>query len=219
MNRPTREVARRWLAAVFFGAATLATVPAHAFDLPELMRALAAEPAGEARFTEQRIVKGLDGPLEASGTLRYAPPDRLVQHTLQPRDESMAVEGNTVSLTRGSRTRTLALDSIPEMLGLVEAMRGTLAGNGDLLQRYFRATASGSAASWTLDLVPIDSRLSAQVRHLRLTGSGGQVLGVEMFYASGDQSTMTIVPMTGGTEVNPPLPKGEAAPMPARPPS
>ena len=111
-------------------------------------------------FTEQRFVHGLEGPLDARGTLSFEAPDKLVRRTLSPRVETMAVEGNTLTLSRGGRNRTLTLDSMPELLGLVEAMRGTLTGDGTTLQRYFRSAVSGSAGSWTLDLTPIDSRRS-----------------------------------------------------------
>jgi len=117
-----------------------------------------------------------------------------VRRTLSPRIETMAVEGNTLTLSRGGRTRTLALDSMPELLGLVEAMRGTLTGDGATLQRYFRSTVSGSAAKWTLDLVPMDSRLAAQVRSMRISGRASDVLGLEMEFVGGDRSVMNITP-------------------------
>jgi hypothetical protein len=47
-----------------------------AFDLPELMTLLAKQKSGEARFTEQRFVHGLEGPLDASGTLSFDAPDK-----------------------------------------------------------------------------------------------------------------------------------------------
>jgi len=172
-----------------FGAA-----PAWAFDLNELMGLLARQKSGEARFTEQRFVHGLEGPLDARGTLSFDAPDKLVRRTLSPRVETMAVEGNTLTLSRGGRNRTLALDSMPELLGLVEAMRGTLTGDGTTLQRYFKSTVTGVANQWTLDLVPNDSRLAAQVRSMRITGRGGEVLGLEMEFVGGDRSVMNISP-------------------------
>ena len=172
-----------------FGAA-----PAWAFDLNELMGLLARQKSGEARFTEQRFVHGLEGPLDASGTLSFDAPDKLVRRTLSPRVETMAVEGNTLTLSRGGRNRTLALDSMPELLGLVEAMRGTLTGDGATLQRYFRSTVSGSPAKWTLDLAPLDSRLAAQVRSMRISGRASDVLSLEMEFVGGDRSSMNITP-------------------------
>jgi len=184
---------KRWLRALV-AVALLGTGTAWAFDLPELMSLLAQKKSGEARFTEQRFVHGLEGPLDASGTLSFDAPDKLVRRTLSPRVETMAVEGNTLTLSRGGRNRTLALDSMPELLGLVEAMRGTLTGDGATLQRYFRSTVSGSAAKWTLDLVPMDSRLAAQVRSIRISGRASDVLGLEMEFVGGDRSVMNITP-------------------------
>lgn len=183
---------------------------AWAFELPELMSLLAQQKNGEARFTEQRFVRGLEGPLDASGVLSFKAPDRLTRRTLSPRPETMSVEGNTLTLSRGGRTRTLALDSMPELLGMVEAMRGTLSGNAPSLQRYFRSKLSGSASGWTLDLEPIDPRLAAQVRSMRLSGRGGEVLGIDMEFIGGDRSVMNITPERGPIA-------GTADATPARP--
>ena len=98
---PARAIARA-LAFV----SLLACGSAQAFDLAELMGLMAHRPSGQARFTEQRYVKGFDAPLVASGTLEYQPPDRFTRRTLDPRAETMSVEGNTLTLTRAGRTRT-----------------------------------------------------------------------------------------------------------------
>ncbi|HEY2254383.1 MAG TPA: LolA-related protein [Variovorax sp.] len=172
---------------------------AAAFALPDLMGLLAQQKNGEARFTEQRFVHGLEGPLYASGVLSFSAPDRLTRQTLSPRPETMRVEGNQLTLSRGGRSRTLQLDSMPELLGMVEAMRGTLSGDAQGLQRYFRSTLSGTADDWSLALEPIDARLAAQVRSLRLSGRGGEVLGVEMEFVGGDRSVMTITPGVAAT--------------------
>ena len=185
----------RWLLV----ALALSASSAWALELPELMSLLAKQKNGEARFTEQRFVRGLEGPLDASGTLSFQAPDRLVRRTLSPRPETMTVEGNTLTLSRGGRTRTLTLDSMPELLGMVEAMRSTLNGNAQTLERYFRHTLTGSADKWALELVPIDERLAAQVRSLRLTGRAGEVLGVEMEFIGGDRSVMAITPVRGAS--------------------
>jgi outer membrane lipoprotein-sorting protein len=167
---------------------------AWAFDLPDLMGLLAQQKSGQARFTEERTVHGLEGPLASSGVLSFSAPDKLTRQTLSPRPETMSVEGNVLTLSRGGRSRTLTLDSMPELLGLVEAMRGTLTGDSQGLQRYFTSKVSGDAKGWSLDLQPIDPRLAAQVRTLRLSGSQGMVLGIEMEFVGGDRSVTTITP-------------------------
>lgn len=171
-----------------------AAAPAWALDLNELMGLLAKQKQGEANFTEQRYVRGFDGPLAAAGTLSFTAPDQLVRRTLTPRPESMVVDGNNLTLSRSGRTRSMTLDSVPELQGLVEAMRATLAGNTQVLQRYFTSTVSGDANAWTLDLAPVDARLAAQIATLRLSGKAGEVLGVEMEFRGGDRSVMTISP-------------------------
>ncbi|AMM26244.1 LolA-related protein [Variovorax sp. PAMC 28711] len=183
----------RWCRALLVALACTAS-SAWAFDLPELMAQLAKQKSGEARFNEQRFVRGLEGPLDSSGTLSFAAPDKLTRRTLTPRPESMVVDGNNLTLTRGSRTRTLTLDSMPELVGLVEAMRSTLSGDTATLKRYFRSTVSGTPDRWTLDLLPIDDRLAAQLRSVRMTGRASDVLGIEMEFIGGDRSVMTIMP-------------------------
>jgi outer membrane lipoprotein-sorting protein len=166
-----------------------------AFELGELMALLARQRSGEARFVEQRHVQGLDQPLSARGTLSFSAPDRFTRHTLEPRAETMSVQGNTVSLARNGRTRSFALDSAPEMAAIVEALRGTLTGDAAALQRHFRPALSGSAEQWTLELAPLDARLAGQVRGLRIVGRRAELSSVEVQLADGDRSTMTIEPV------------------------
>lgn len=173
----------------------VAAGPARALDLPELMTLLSGQKSGQARFSEERHVKGLDQPLQASGTLAFVAPDRLTRHQLQPRDELMQVEGNTLTLKRGTRSRQLAVDATPEMLPLIEAMRGTLAGDLAALQRHFETTLTGAAERWTLDLRPLDRRAGALVRSVRVVGQRGVLRVVELELADGDRSVMTIDPL------------------------
>jgi outer membrane lipoprotein-sorting protein len=177
--------------------AACAALPAHAaFGFEQLMRTLAQRRGGEARFVEQRFVSVLDQTLTYTGTLSFTAPDKLARHTLTPRAESFVVEGNQLTLQRGERVRRVALDSVPELAAMVEAMRGTLAGDGSALQRYFKPTVEGGAARWTLTLVPLDNRLLGVVRQLRIDGYQADVRLVELQLADGDRSVMTIEPIT-----------------------
>ena len=174
---------------------SLAALPAHALDLPELMALLAQKRSGEARFTEQREVKGLDAPLASSGTLSFAAPDRFTRKTLAPRPESMVVEGNIVTLTRNGRSRSLALDASPEMEAIVEAVRGTLTGNATSLQQHFKLAVAGTPEQWTLELKPATPRLAVMLDSVRIAGKRGELRTVEMRLADGDRSVMQIEPV------------------------
>lgn len=160
------------------------------------MALLAQRKSGEARFTEERFVSGFDSPLRSSGTLSFTAPDRFVRQTLEPRPESMEVQGNNLVLKRGGRTRQLALDAIPEVAALVDAVRGTLSGNAAALQKHFRVAVSGNAAKWVLRLTPIDNRLLAQVMEIELVGQGPDLRSIALALGGGDRSLMLIDPPT-----------------------
>lgn len=171
---------------------------ARALELAEITELLAQTKAGEARFVEQRQVQGLGRPLQASGTLSFSAPDRFERRTTEPRAEAMVVDGNQVTLTRGGRTRQMALDAVPEMALMIQALRGTLNGDAATLRRWFKTAANGSVAQWTLQLEPQDVRLAAQVSYIIVGGRRGEVRSVEVQLADGDRTLMTIEPVARG---------------------
>jgi hypothetical protein len=168
---------------------------AHALDLPELMQLLAHRPSEQVRFSEQRFVKGLDAPLVSSGLLEYRPPDRFSRHTLQPRDESVQVEGNTVTFSRGGRSRSMALDAAPEAVIAIEAVRGTLTGDAAVLQKWFRIDVAGEPAKWTMELVPQDAKAAGALAAVRVEGRRAALDTIETRLADGTRTVMTITPM------------------------
>jgi hypothetical protein len=169
---------------------------AEGLDLAQLMQTLAQVKAGEATFTERRQVAMLEQTLESSGTLSFEAPDTFVRETLKPRRERIAISGNTLTLSQGNRTRTMALDSAPEAAVIVEAIRGTLTGNRESLERNFKINVSGNAQLWLLDMVPRDARLRSQVISVRVAGQHGVVREVLVALPDGDRSVMSIDPMT-----------------------
>ena len=173
----------------------VAGLAADGVDLGQLMQTLAQVKAGEATFTERRQVAMLDQTLESSGKLSFEAPDTFVRETLKPRRERVAINGNTLTLSQGSRTRTMALDSAPEAAVIVEAIRGTLTGNRESLERNFKVSVSGNAQLWLLELVPRDARLRSQVISVRVAGQHGLVREVLVALPDGDRSVMSIDPM------------------------
>ncbi|MDT7836742.1 outer membrane lipoprotein carrier protein LolA [Aquabacterium sp. OR-4] len=174
-----------------------AAAPARALELDELMNLLSQTRGGQARFTEERQVKGLDAPLTSSGLLSFAAPDRFTRQTLQPRPETLAVQGKIITISRSGRTRSLVLDAIPEMEAIVEAVRGTLTGNGATLRQHFRTTVSGQPELWTLELVPLEPRLQVMLSQVRISGRRAELRSVEMRMADGDRSVMQVEPLAG----------------------
>jgi outer membrane lipoprotein-sorting protein len=204
--RPER---RRFVAAALavagLAAATLlAPAPAGAagFDLGALTALLGRIKSGEATFVETRRIEMLDRTLQSSGRLSFKAPDSFVRETLKPRHEKLAVDGNTLTMSLGERSRTMQLDASPEAAVVVEAIRGTLTGNRATLERLFETTVSGDAGRWSLELVPRDLRLRGQVASVRVSGREATAREVQVLLADGDRSVMTIEPV-GTTRTTP----------------
>ena len=203
MPRPDRRRAvAAGLAALALGC-TIALAPpaapaASAFDLEALTALLAKVRSGEATFVETRRIEMLDRTLTSSGRLAFKAPDVFVRETLKPRREKLAVDGNTLTMSIGERSRTLQLDASPEAAVIVEAIRGTLTGNRAALERLFETRVGGDASAWTLELVPRDLRLRGQVASVRGAGRESTVREVRVLLADGDHSVMTIEPVAAG---------------------
>ena len=207
--KPTRRAERRLaLAALWVALLPLPLRAQTAFDLQQLTQLLSQVKSGESVFTEKRTVDMLERTLESSGRLSFAVPDSFMRETLKPRQEKVAVVGNKVTLSAGSRSRTVPLDTVPEAAVIMEAIRGTLTGNRESLERHFAATVSGTPQRWLLELVPIEPRLRELVRTVQLSGQKSDVRGVTVVMADGDRSVMTIEPMT---PVAPPAKPASAA--------
>ncbi|MGZ5206960.1 MAG: outer membrane lipoprotein carrier protein LolA [Caldimonas sp.] len=201
MKSPERRGHARRMATLLAALACVATALAHAaagFDLAQLTAQLARVRGGEASFVEKRRVEMLDRTLESSGRLSFRAPDVFTRETLSPRREKLEVAGNLLTMSIGERSRTVQLDSSPEAAVIVEAIRGTLTGNREALERLFETAVSGSAERWSLDLVPRDLRLRGQVASVRVTGHDTAVREVLVTLADGDRSTMTIEPLARG---------------------
>ena len=184
------------LAAMSVACCAVVAQPAAAtFDLVALTALLARVKSGEATFTETRRVELLDRTLESSGRLSFRAPDVFVRETLRPRREKLAVDGNTLTMSLGDRSRTMQLDASPEAAVIIEAVRGTLTGNRESLERLFESTVSGTAEAWALELVPRDARLRGQVARVRVAGRTSVVREVRVLLADGDGSVMTITPL------------------------
>jgi outer membrane lipoprotein-sorting protein len=195
---PRRTVLGSLLLASLASSAASAQSPR--FDLPTLASLLAQRrntPSGEqqSRFSEERFVAGLDQPLRASGTLSFVPPARFVRQTLEPRPETLAIDGNQLTMTRSGRTRTMALDSVPEAGALLDALRGALTGDLAALQRHYEPRLDGSLVRWRLTLTPRSERLGTQIQRLLLEGEAGVLRTIELHLAGGDRSVMQIEPV------------------------
>ena len=200
MKRTDRRTLLRCIAALGLVGATANGIAAEpALSLAQLMQTLAQVKSGEATFVETRTVAMLERTLQSSGRLSFEAPDTFVRETLKPRHEKIAVIGNNVTMSLGTRSRTVPLDSVPEAAVIMEAIRGTLTGNREAIERHFSAAVSGTPQRWLLELKPREPRLRELVIAVRVSGQQALVREVAVAMADGDRSVMTIEPVVPGT--------------------
>ncbi len=169
-----------------------ATPSSPASGLDRLMALLARRKHGEVSFTERDTLSILSRPLESSGVLIYDAPDHLVKRTLRPKRESLALDGDVVTVRRGGRALHFDLDSYPQAAPYVDAIRATLAGDRAALERVFHVEFEGSLDHWRLALTPRQTRMAKSVRRIRITGARDDIRRIEILERNGDRSLMTL---------------------------
>jgi hypothetical protein len=174
-------------------AADPAPNPAASWNLKQLMLELGQVRSAKARFVERKYLSLLKEPLEFSGTLLYAAPGRVEKKTLTPKPESFVVDQDKLIVERDAQRRTLSLQDYPEIWAFVESIRGTLAGDLQTLNRFYKVDLDGGPDEWQLLLQPSERKMQAIVKSIRISGSKSVVHTIEIDEADGDRSVMTVI--------------------------
>jgi hypothetical protein len=157
------------------------------------MQMLAQVQESRASFDEVRVLAMLTRPLRTTGRLYYRRPAHLEKITLEPRAESLVVDGDRLTLTEPNEApRVIELDSEPPVRALVDAIRGTLSGDLASLRRSYAITMEGGVPDWRLTLVPTDPAVARLVAHTTIEGAGTALRLVQTAQANGDETRMTI---------------------------
>lgn len=182
---------RRALLTLLLAGAGLAQAQS-TFGVEQLFALMAGQKRLTTTFTEQKFIKGLDAPVESSGELLFEAPSRMIKRTLQPRPETLMLDGGQATVERGRQQRTVALEDHPEIAVHVEGLRACLAGDLDALVRVYRVSLSGTAAQWKMTLVPRDAQAAAQVLAITLAGEQADIRSVQVVLSDGDSSVTRI---------------------------
>lgn len=176
------------------GLALVAATPAvlAAWDIQQLMDTLAQNRSSHASFVEKKTIAMLERPVESSGELFYRAPNHLEKRTLQPKAESLVIDGSDLLIERGRQKHRLQLEAYPELAAFIDSIRGTLAGDRQALERNYQLSLEGTAERWTLQLLPQGDKMLAVVQRIRITGLRDQVRSIEITQADGDSSVMRI---------------------------
>ena len=162
------------------------------WDIDQLMRGLAQIRSDHSSFVEKKFIAMLDKPVESSGELFYAAPDHLEKRTLKPKPESMILDHGTLVIERGRQIHRLQSQDYPELAAFIDSIGGTLAGDRKALERNYRLSLEGTVEHWTLQLLPLDEKIQAVVKRIRIAGARDAVRSIEITQADGDSSLMLI---------------------------
>ena len=169
-----------------------ASAQASDIDMPSLMRLFAVSKHIKAEFVERKFLQILDTPIESSGELVFRAPSRLEKRTKLPKPETLIIDGNSVSIERGSLKRTLPLDEFADMASMVRSLTATFRGDQVSIEQFFKWKLLGPAERWQLVLTPKSSKLFITLKEIRLSGDNGYVHTVETTLTDGDRSLMTL---------------------------
>jgi outer membrane lipoprotein-sorting protein len=165
---------------------------ANDIDMPTLMQLFSANKNIKTEFVERKYVKILDVPVESKGELIFKAPLHLEKNTKSPITESLIIDGNKVSIERGTFKRSMALDDLSDMTSLVQSLTATFRGDQLGIEQYFVWTLKGTVNKWQLILKPKSIKLFVRIREIRFLGENDYVHTVETTLTDGDSSLMTL---------------------------
>jgi hypothetical protein len=162
--------------------------------LNDVMGKLANVKIAKAEFTETRYLKLLVAPVQSTGILTYTAPDKFEKLTLKPVEEKMTIAKHLVTLEEPSKGRknTITPNSFPALSALIDALRGALSGNANLLAETFKLKIEGNSGQWKLTLVPKESIQYGYIHRITVSGKQDSIELLEVLQADGDRSVLSL---------------------------
>jgi hypothetical protein len=162
--------------------------------LNDVMSKLASVKIAKAEFTETRYLKLLVAPIQSTGVLTYTAPDKFEKLTLKPVEEKMTIAKHLVTLEEPAKGRknTITPNSFPALSALIDALRGALSGNANLLSETFKVKIDGAASQWKLTLIPKEAIQYGYIHKITVSGKQDTIDSMEVLQADGDRSVLSM---------------------------
>lgn len=141
-----------------------------------------------AQFTETKELALLSSPLEATGTIYFLPPGRLVRVVTSPGRSRLVVDGDRVRLEDESGSKALDLSASPVARQMIDSFVVLFNGNEERLKQLYDATFAADGDTWHLHLTPRAAPLSRMVASFDLYGSGARIDRMEAQEPDGDRT-------------------------------
>ncbi len=184
--------------AILAGLAPFAATPGHAsWTIDDLLEKFRGMPGLEARFREEKTISLLAVPLISEGTLHFAPPARLVRHTVTPSRSTLLIDTDRLMFGDGSDREEIDLGTNPVVRDYVASFLLLLEGDREALAGVWRMELTGEREKWQLTLHPISESIAQSIHEMTLRGRGAVIDWMKITETTGDESVTTF------SEVNP----------------
>ena len=159
-------------------------------ELTALMELFAESGGVRAHFQESRHLSILTDPVETTGTLYFAPPDRLARHATRPGRSSVVVEAGRVSLADETGHQVFDINTSEVARALIGNQMAVFRGDLESLKAQYSISFDSDGENWTLDLEPRSRAVRSIVERIRFTGRGRELSAMETRESNGDRTIM-----------------------------
>jgi hypothetical protein len=162
-------------------------IPATA-DLSALLRGMRSASGVVAHFSETKELALLSAPLEATGTIYFIPPSRLVRVVTSPGHSRLVVDGDKVRFEDETGRKALDLSASPIARQMVDSFVVLFNGDQARLEQLYKAEFTSDGSTWHLHLSPRSSPLDRMIASFDLSGSGAHIDHMEALEPDGDKT-------------------------------
>jgi outer membrane lipoprotein-sorting protein len=159
-------------------------------ELVALMERFAGSGGVRTRFRELRHLSILTDPIETTGMLYFAPPDRLARHATWPGRSSVVVEAGRVLLGDETGQREFDFSTSEVARALVGNLMIVFRGDLESLRARYSISFDSDGENWTLDLEPRSRALRGIIDRIRFTGRSRELSAMETRESNGDRTVM-----------------------------
>jgi len=157
-------------------------------ELTALMEFFASSGGVRAHFRESRHLSILIDPIETTGTLYFAPPNRLARHATRPGRSSVVVEAGRVSLADETGQQVYDFDTNEVARALIGNLMVVFRGDLESLRTRYSISFDSDGDDWTLDLEPRSRALRGIIERIRFTGRSRELSAMETRESNGDRT-------------------------------
>jgi len=157
-------------------------------DLSALLAGMRSTSGVVAQFTETKELALLSSPLEATGTIYFVPPGRLVRVVTSPGRSRLVVDGDKVRFEDETGRKSLDLSASPMARQMIDSFVVLFNGDEKRLKELYTTEFKADGDAWHLHLLPRSAPLDRMVASFDLTGSGARIDRMESVEPDGDRT-------------------------------